>query len=122
MAALFVLSAPYWGLALLSMIRAAGRPRARKGWFANRYSAFGIAAVGLGAGTVAASLGLFALLGCDGGMIDPIVCRRAPDGLGRALDNFAFLYQILTAAVGVPSLVLCAVAEAVTRVRLSRRG
>ena len=63
---------------------------------------------------------LFSALGCDGGLIDPVTCARAPDAFGAFLDRFSFIGMSVTAAVGLPSLAACVVAEAVTRRRKLR--
>lgn len=111
--------APYWLLAVVAVLGALRRPRttpaARR--FVNRFAGLGIAAVLLGVVVVALAFLFYALLGCEGGMIDPVACARGPDALGAALESFAFTGLLVTEVVGLPSLVVCILAEVASRRR-----
>lgn len=113
---------PYWlptALALFWAFRAPGKlPRVWR--FANPYAFAGIVLVLLRILSIPVSLLLFSALGCAGGMIDPVTCTHAGSGFGSFLDRFAFIGTAVVAAVGLPSLALCALAEVITRRRRRR--
>ncbi|MCB1338855.1 MAG: hypothetical protein KDK10_15850 [Maritimibacter sp.] len=115
---------PFWLAAIFALRRAAAAPGdAQPGrWFRNRPAALGIALPLIAAALVAAAFALFGVLGCDGGLIDPITCRHAPDRLGAALYEAGFRGLLVTELVGLPGLVLCIFAELATRIRGRRHG